>query len=400
MKKFLVILMSAFFIAGLFSVVIPTGADAVPSYARQTDQPCLNCHFQHIPKLNAMGRAFKLGGMTDTALDTIEDMIVPSTVSLVTKFRYRQYEARTGSINDTNPELGEFRGNWEFPDEMAAWFAGRLSEHWGAAIEFPGPAVSGKFLYHNSFGENVTWGLSLWFTDALGPFFGQELWNTGVVRNHRSFENRTRTSAAQATGVGANEATGLTLYAGTDMWYASVGMWQPTAAAGIDTNFDMSVLYRVAFTPTWNNWDLMFGLYGTGGDAKADFAGTGTTLQTIDTQAIGVDFQAQGAFGDASVEVQANFLLDTGNNVNALYTVDDRAYGGNIEVGFMGDVVGLAAGALSHNPKGPGNEETSFTIGGWWNMSQNVSIQPAVTFIDGDGRLNETEFILLMLNAF
>ncbi len=397
MKKVVIVFFMAFFVGGLFTIISPKEASAVPSFARQTQQPCFACHFQHIPKLNSFGRAFKLSGFTDTAQETIENMIVPSNVSIVTKFRYKKYDARVS----TSPETDEFRGLWEFPNEMAAWFAGRISEHWGGAIEFPGPAVSGKFVYTNTLNKlNV--GTSLFFTDALGPFFGIEPFNTGVVRNHRSFENRVRTSAAQQTGVGSEEATGVSFFANNDLFYASVGLWTPQSASAdkvLDTNFDTSLLYRAAFTPTINNWDLMIGLFGTAGDSKCDCNDDGA-IETYDTQAIGADFQAQGAMGDTSVEINGNFVFDTGNTANSIYTADANGYGANIELGFLGDVVGAQFGILGTDNAVASMDETAFSIGGWWNMSQNVSVQPGFTWISGNGRANDTEFILLLLNAF
>lgn len=131
-----------------------------------------------------------------------------------------------------------------------------------------------------------------------------------------------------------------------------------------DTNFDLSVFYRVAFTPMVGNWELMVGLFGTAGDTKCDCNEDGV-LETYDTQAIGADFQAQGAVGDMSVEVNGNFVFDTGNNANTIYMVDARGYGANIELGFMGDLIGAQFGILGSDSAGSNMDETAFTIGGW-----------------------------------
>jgi hypothetical protein len=45
------------------AIVRPQHASALPSYARQTDQPCATCHTA-FPELTPYGRAFKLGGYT------------------------------------------------------------------------------------------------------------------------------------------------------------------------------------------------------------------------------------------------------------------------------------------------------------------------------------------------
>src|ERR1700726_2216960 len=44
-------------------VLAPSGAEAVPSFARQTGQPCASCHTA-FPELTPFGRRFKLGGYT------------------------------------------------------------------------------------------------------------------------------------------------------------------------------------------------------------------------------------------------------------------------------------------------------------------------------------------------
>ena len=41
----------------------PRQADAIPSFARQTGQPCASCHTA-FPQLTPFGRRFKLGGYT------------------------------------------------------------------------------------------------------------------------------------------------------------------------------------------------------------------------------------------------------------------------------------------------------------------------------------------------
>src|SRR5581483_2614615 len=56
----------------LFAVVSASGlvptAEAIPSYARQTGQPCSGCHYTP-PELNLAGRLFKLYGFVDKKKD-------------------------------------------------------------------------------------------------------------------------------------------------------------------------------------------------------------------------------------------------------------------------------------------------------------------------------------------
>src|SRR6201993_3443427 len=48
-------------------VFVSTRAHAVPAFAQQTGQPCSTCHIGSFgPQLTPFGRAFKLGGYTQT----------------------------------------------------------------------------------------------------------------------------------------------------------------------------------------------------------------------------------------------------------------------------------------------------------------------------------------------
>ena len=48
-------------------ILFPQLARAVPSFAQQTGQPCTSCHIgAYGPQLTAFGRAFKIGGYTQT----------------------------------------------------------------------------------------------------------------------------------------------------------------------------------------------------------------------------------------------------------------------------------------------------------------------------------------------
>src|SRR6202035_2206951 len=59
-----------FIMATSFGLLFPALAQAVPSYAQQTGQPCTACHIgAYGPQLTAFGRAFKIGCYTQTGGD-------------------------------------------------------------------------------------------------------------------------------------------------------------------------------------------------------------------------------------------------------------------------------------------------------------------------------------------
>src|ERR1700722_622332 len=51
-------------------LLVPRVASAIPAFAQQTGQPCTACHIgAYGPQLTAFGRAFKIGGYTQTGGD-------------------------------------------------------------------------------------------------------------------------------------------------------------------------------------------------------------------------------------------------------------------------------------------------------------------------------------------
>src|ERR1700676_2004774 len=57
-------------LATLVVAFFPALAQATPSFAQQTGQPCTACHIGAFgPQLTAFGRAFKIGGYTQTGGD-------------------------------------------------------------------------------------------------------------------------------------------------------------------------------------------------------------------------------------------------------------------------------------------------------------------------------------------
>lgn len=131
MKKIILIGITAFF-ALTFIGIMPEKALAVPSFARQVGKPCSACH-SIWPRLNATGREFKEMGYTDVADDypRIEgdnlDLLrfgPPLSVSVIS-FPYSH------SKKTDEKGVSETR----IPDEVAFFFAGRITPNLGAFVE-------------------------------------------------------------------------------------------------------------------------------------------------------------------------------------------------------------------------------------------------------------------------
>ncbi len=390
--------------AALGVVATPDEGAAVPSFARQTGNPCFACHFQHIPKLNSFGRAFKLGGYTDASVDLIEDdnLSIPAVmpVSVVVKLRYQVADQREDSQPD---KRGKERGEFQIPDEAAIWIGGRIAENWGYAVEWPGGWASGKVVYSAPVGGGNA-GVSIYSTDALGPFFGMELFNTGVLRSIRMLEHRREYSPAQNIGIGTGAAQGISLFFGNEMMFASVGLWGP-AFEHVDTGLDLSTLYRLAITPTiGDDWDTMIGIFGTAGKTKCvDCAEIGPnaagTEQEFKTESFGVDVQAQGELSNGmTLEAQAMYTNVSADDV--IYDKSD-AFGIAFDLG-VNRVWNLIAAYQSDTRKGGPSDLTTnaTTLGVVANMAQNLRLGIDHTFFADDGRVYDNLTTLMLMGGF
>ena len=406
-KSFLVALMFAV-VAVSSAMMAPNKSEAIPAFARQVGMACSACHFQHFPKLNSFGRAFKLGGFTDVGdQELIEDdhlsLPVVLNAAFVTKVRYQKASRDT---QNGQAWAANDNGTIQFPDEAALWLAGRMGEHWGAAIEKPNDAVSMKFVFSMpvAFGKA---GLSVYTTDALGAAFGMELFNTSVQRSVRGFEDRRSVYAAHSTGVGSGASTGLTAFAGGDMFFAALGLQAPSATAnpGVSTALNLGYNYRLNFTPQFAGFDLMIGLFGQGGKTSVQTAiNTNTDFHT---KFFGIDFQAQGEVAGMTLEAQAMYV-DAGDNTtagvvgtvtNTVMYAQAKSWSANVELGIL-PVAGLQLAYMDYNGTAVATDWRALTLGAYWEMAQNIELMINYSIKNGVARANKNELTVLFETAF
>ncbi|MBI4828721.1 MAG: hypothetical protein HY804_07910 [Nitrospinae bacterium] len=397
--KRVITLFSALALALVGVMATPDVGSAIPNFARQTGNPCFACHFQNIPKLNAYGRAFKLGGYTDASTPLLEDenLSTPATMPLgfVVKLRYQQDTKKTSS----DPKKGTERGEWQLPDEAALWMAGRVNQNIGYAVEFPGGWASGKVVFSAPIGDNRI-GLSVYSTDALGYAFGMEPFNTGVLRSIRMFEHRGETSVFQKQGYGS-AAQGITLYAGGNMFFAAAGLWGPVFDHA-DAGFDLAMNYRLAVTPTLGGWDTMIGIAGTAGKVKcaecAEFGLDGDVVTEVKTESFGVDFQAQGELGGMQTEIQAMYGSVGADDV---LLKKSTGYNVNAQVNFN-PMVGVALGYGSYTDKSGSADKDTTAISVLLpiNLSQKLTRRPEYTSYSGDGRSRDNLLTIMLFGGF
>src|SRR5438128_7878802 len=129
-----------FALGSLFALVKPS--EAVPSFARQTDLECANCHLSW-PELTSVGRQFKLGGYTlvkDTK-NTDEERPLLSLNSdgpppwLPLAAMVQVSATRTRNTADADP--GTFpRDGSAVLQQLSLFYAGRVAEHLGAFAQW------------------------------------------------------------------------------------------------------------------------------------------------------------------------------------------------------------------------------------------------------------------------
>jgi hypothetical protein len=133
------------FIALLLSgVLAAASANALPSFAAQTGEPCTTCHVGAFgPQLTPFGRAFKIGGYTQTGGDGLASQI-PFSAAIQSSFTH---------TNDSQPgpAAPHFGDNNNFAvDQVSLFLAGRLADYAGAFVQGTYSGITRSFHLDNT----------------------------------------------------------------------------------------------------------------------------------------------------------------------------------------------------------------------------------------------------------
>ena len=149
-------------------------AEALPSYARQTGQPCATCHTA-FPELTPYGRRFKIGGYTAGGGDWQGP---PIAAMYMAGFTHTQSPFDPG----TQP-AGTHTNDNLVSQQVSGFVAGRLYGNLGSFIQITGDPVGGGVGLDASdvryadtfklFGKDTIWGL-----DANNTPTVEDPWNT------------------------------------------------------------------------------------------------------------------------------------------------------------------------------------------------------------------------------
>ena len=113
----------AFVLGLLVWAVSATSAWAVPSFARQTHQPCTSCHIGGFgPQLTPFGRQFKRMGYT---LSVGTDTKVPLSMMLIESFTH------TAKAQSSPPADGFSTNDNTELQQASVFLAGRITDHLG-----------------------------------------------------------------------------------------------------------------------------------------------------------------------------------------------------------------------------------------------------------------------------
>jgi hypothetical protein len=308
-------------------LVLGTGtAEALPSYAVQTGQPCSACHVGGFgPQLTPLGRQFKLEGYT---MRGVEDFVLPLSAMAVGSFVHT-------SADQPTPPAPHYGTNDNFTlDQANVFIAGGFGEHFGSFAQFTYDGVGRSFAWDNLdlratdratlFGQDTLFGLSLNNNPGV-----QDPWNTMAAWGFPYTDSPLSPAPAAGTIVSgslAQSVLGINAYA---WWnseiYAEAGLyWTPgrgfLRAMGGDAN-QTGVLagaapyFRLAYEKQYDEQNFDVGAFAfvpnlyPGGDRS-----TGTSDHHTD---LGIDasYQFMGS-GENIYQVNA-FYTHEAQNLNA-----------------------------------------------------------------------------------
>ena len=425
----------------LAAVAFAPEASAVPAFARQTGMACNACHFQTYPALNSFGRAFKTSGFTlmgaQTKVEGEHGLSIPSTLNAAVYTQLRYIKTNGGSfvggvpVTQTNKSNN---GRWDFPDEMALFLGGRVSENIGfmAEIGLVGPVTTNNFKMPFMFDVgSVKLGAVPFMSSGIGANYGYDVFATGSTGAGRVTENGIGYSAAlymgasNQAGSATSDATGLALVVANDDFHVNVSpyaganpMTTATAALvgpgggaytipGGNTATKLGATYvRAAWTPNFNGWDIGVGVQNWSGKPIKGYVPDASGIADVESKLTVVDAQAQGEVAGMPLGIYASYgtapkstaatLTGTGANLfnlcgsTAGAVCENRTAFGilgdlwvipgtlGVQLGFMRGKTGMAnatTGALE--------SDNSYTIGARYKLRQNVKMGLAYSKFSG-----------------
>lgn len=262
-------------IVGVGLVIKPQPVSAIPSYARQTGQPCSTCHTA-FPELTPYGRQFKLMGYTAGG-----GLPFPPAPPLAVMIQGPQFE-HYGKDWTAPPTNNTQTNNNVVLNQASVFYGGQIYDNLGAFIQGTYDGVAGTWAWDNTdiryanraelLGTDFVWGIDVNNNPTV-----QDVWNTTPAW---SFPYISPNPGAQlgmppATileGAFAQKVVGTGMYGWwNNMVYAEfTGYISPPNsvlnALGMGTGNTLidgvAPYWRLAFAPTIGDHSFMVGTFG------------------------------------------------------------------------------------------------------------------------------------------
>lgn len=291
-------------------------ADAVPSFARQTNLPCAACHTSY-PELTAFGRSFKLGGYTLATGKQIQSggegknvelriAEIPPLSAMVQLSATHMQKADPLAQNDAIA----------FPQEASLFFAGAIAEHAGAFVQVTYAQDSGAFEWDNTDVRYAdTSGSTVWGVTFNNNPSVQDLWNTTPAWGFPFAGSAAGNAPANETlidgglggdvgGAGAYAMFASHLYAEVSGYRST---HQGTVAPGpADSNTISGVApyWRLAWQQNLGSSYLMVGTYGL----RASLIPAGITGETDTYTDFALDSQFETTVSENPLTLRATWI--------------------------------------------------------------------------------------------
>jgi hypothetical protein len=359
----------------LFVSVGSQTAHALPSFARQTGQPCATCHTA-FPELTPFGRRFKLNGYTtgggDSKIPPVAGMVIPTFTNTMrgrddVNFLQRLVVDANGVPTGINPPpYKSYLGANDnlFLQQASLFYGGQIYGNLGAFIQTTYNGSTNSIFLDNTdiryadtaklAGQDFIWGVSLNNVPSV-----QDVWNTtpawGFPYLSSSLAPEFGPPPTLVEGGLAGKVVGATAYTfWKDMLYIELtgykgmpdnlqtalgnGACAPGTAPigspffctyGNGNGFNDSIngiapYWRVALEPTWgnNSWEV-----GTFGLLANLYPSRDTTFGSNRFLDIGFDTQYQYINDEHAITAKATYIIEKQRmNANFVNNVVNGAF--------------------------------------------------------------------------
>ena len=300
-------------------------ASAVPSFARQTGQPCAACHVGGFgPQLTDFGISFKLGGYT---LAVPNRPAVPVAAMVMTGFTHTNSAQDPSSLDGHRLDGSHLAGNDNLTlDQVSLFFAGRLASNAGIFSQLTYDGVAQHASIDNvdlrladTFAlpadTSLLAGLSINNNPGLqDPFNTLPAWAFPYIASPVAPGPSASTILDETW---AQKATGVVAYGQLDnLLYGELGTYRMQSTStqkffGIgaddrDAGALRSPLYaRLAVRPTWSGGSLNAGLV----MFKTGYQPDRTLPDTTHYTDLGIDASLRQTFADTSQATMAASII-------------------------------------------------------------------------------------------